>query len=180
MKIIWRNKLLILWYRFFRSKLKKEKLIRISKKSKGVSKILYILPSEKKYAQTSSYFVKNDSEKHKVVINYLIHEKGIQYYSDSIKSNALVFSDRDFNYLGVFKNYRLINKIKSFNYHAVVDLNQSEKQTISFFIIEMNIPIKIGFKSIFSKKIYSVTIQPSSSGFIEKNYEIIQRILGLK
>jgi len=180
MKIIWRNKLLILWYRFFRSKSKKEKLIRIGRKAKGVTKILYLLPSEKNHAQTCSYIVKNDLVKSKIIINYLIHKDGIKYYSENIKKNAIIFSDDDFNYIGVFKNFDLIDKLKRFDYDAIVDLNQSDKQTISFFIIELNIPIKIGFKSILSKKIYTVIIQPSSTGFLEKNYEIIQKILGLK
>jgi len=180
MKITWRNNLLILWYRFFRSKPNVNNLIRIGKDGKGVSSILYLLPSEKKYAQIASHFIKDDLKKGISKINYLIHKDSIRYYSEKVKLNAFMFSDKDFNFIGVFNNFNLIDKIKSSSYNALVDLNQSEEQTISFLSHELDIPIKIGFKSIFSKKLYTVIIKPSSTGFLEKNYEIIEKILGLK
>ena len=65
-------------------------------------------------------------------------------------------------------------------FEAIVDLNQSEEQTISFVSLELDIPIKIGYKSVFSDQIFSIIIKPSSTGFLEKNYEIIEKILGLK
>jgi len=180
MKILWRNNLLILWYRFFRSKPNVNNLIRIGKDGKGVSSILYLLPSEKEYAQIASHFIKDDLGKGILNIKYLIHENSIQYYSEKIKSNLISYSNNDFNYIGVINNSNLLEKIKSSTYDALVDLNQSEEQTMSFLSIELDIPIKIGFKSIFSDKIYSVVIKPSSTGFLEKNYEIIEKILGLK
>ena len=92
----------------------------------------------------------------------------------------ITYSDNDFNYIGVLTNFELLKNIKLSNYEAIVDLNQSEEQTISFISLELDIPIKIGYKSIFSDKIYSIVIKPSSTGFLEKNYEIIEKILGLK
>ena len=180
MKISWRNNLLILWYRFFRSKVNVNNLVRIGKDGEGISNILFLLPAEKKHAQTASHFIKDDLKKESLKINYLIHENGIQYYTDKIKSKTITYSDDDFNYLGVLKNFKLIEEIKLSKYEAIVDLNQSEEQTISFISLELDIPIKIGYKSIFSDSIYSLVIKPSSTGFLEKNYEIIEKILGLK
>ena len=180
MKISWRNNLLILWYRFFRSKTNANNLIRIGKDGKGISSILFYLPAEKEYAQIVSHFIKNDLIGDDLKVNYLIHENGTQFYTDNIKSNTITYSDNDFNYIGVLTNFELLKNIKLSNYEAIVDLNQSEEQTISFISLELDIPIKIGFKSIFSDKIYSIVIKPSSTGFLEKNYEIIEKILGLK
>ena len=46
--------------------------------------------------------------------------------------------------------------------------------------MELDIPIKIGFQSPLADKLYTLVIQRSSTGFLEKNYETIERILGLK
>ena len=59
MKIIWRNNLISLWYRLFRSKSKITKLIRIGAGGKGISSLLFILPSEKRFAQNASHFIKS-------------------------------------------------------------------------------------------------------------------------
>ena len=180
MKISWRNNLLILWYRFFRSKINANNLIRIGKDGKGISNILFFLPAEKKYAQIASHFIKNDLIRDDLKVNYLIHEDGTQFYTDNIKPNTITYSNNDFNYIGVLTNFELINEIKMSKFEAIVDLNQSEEQTISFVSLELDIPIKIGYKSIFSDQIFSIVIKPSSTGFLEKNYEIIEKILGLK
>ena len=62
----------------------------------------------------------------------------------------------------------------------MVDLNQSNEQTLSLLSMELDIPIKIGFQSPLADKLYTLVIQRSSTGFLEKNYETIERILGLK
>ena len=46
-------------------------------------------------------------------------------------------------------------------------------------ILELEIPIKIGFQSKISDKLYSLIIQKSDSGFFENNYHTIEKILGL-
>ena len=180
MKISWRNNLLILWYKFFRSKANAKNLVRIGKEGKGISNILFLLPAEKKFAQIASHFIKSDMKNDVKKVKYLVHEDGIQFYTDKIKSDTMTYSDGDFNYIGVLTNFELINDIKMLKFEAIVDLNQSEEQTISFVSLELDIPIKIGYKSIFSDHLYSIVIKPSSIGFLEKNYEIIEKILGLK
>ena len=180
MKISWRNNLLILWYKFFRSKTNAKNLVRIGKEGKGISSILFLLPSEKKHAQIASHFIKNEKRDNVLKIKYLVHEDGIRFYTDKIKSDIMTYADDDFNYIGVLTNFELINSIKMLKFEAIVDLNQSEEQTISFVSLELDIPIKIGYKSIFSDQIFSIVIKPSSTGFLEKNYAVIEKILGLK
>ena len=58
MKIIWRNNLISLWYRFFRSKSKITKLVRIGIDGKGISSLLFILPSEKDLHKMLLIFIK--------------------------------------------------------------------------------------------------------------------------
>ena len=180
MKIIWRNNLISLWYRLFRSKSKITKLIRIGAGGKGISSLLFILPSEKRFAQNASHFIKSVDNKEDLDVFYLIHQKATYLYSEIISSKIISFSDEDFNFLGIFKNRDIIKKIKSLGFDAVVDLNLSEKQTISFLMLELPSPIKVGFESVFSNKIYSIIIKPSPTGFLEKSFENVEKILGLK
>jgi ADP-heptose:LPS heptosyltransferase len=84
------------------------------------------------------------------------------------------------NWLGAIKSESVLDRIKSFQYDAMVDLNQSNEQTLSLLSMELDIPIKIGFQSPLADKLYTLVIQRSSTGFLEKNYETIERILGLK
>ena len=61
----------------------------------------------------------------------------------------------------------------------MVDLNQEFQLPMATLILELEIPIKIGFKSDIADKLYSLIIQRSDSGFFENNYHTIERILGL-
>ena len=83
------------------------------------------------------------------------------------------------NWLGAIKSESVLDRIKSFQYDAMVDLNQSNEQTLSLLSMELDIPIKIGFQSPLADKLYTLVIQRSSTGFLEKNYETIERVLGL-
>ena len=82
MKIIWRNNLISLWYRLFRSKSKITKLIRIGADGKGISSLLFILPSEKRFAQNASHFIKSVDNRKDLDVFYLTHQKAIYFYSE--------------------------------------------------------------------------------------------------
>jgi hypothetical protein len=44
----------------------------------------------------------------------------------------------------------------------------------------LDIPVKVGFQSPLSDRLYSMVIEPSQTGFLEKNYETIEKVLGLE
>ena len=50
---------------------------------------------------------------------------------------------------------------------------------MAMMILELEIPIKIGFQSDLADKLYSLIIQRADSGFFENNYHTIEQILGL-
>ena len=43
-------------------------------------------------------------------------------------------------------------------------------------MLELPSPIKVGFESVFSNKIYSIIIKPSPTGFLEKSFENVEKI----
>ena len=180
MKIPWRIQFLFWWYTLLRRKFNHERVIKIGKKGQGASKILFLLPAEKEHAQIASHFVKRDFVDDNLQVRYAVHQDGIQYYPDQLKPYIISFSNDDMNWLGAIVSESVLDRIKSIQYDAMVDLNQSNEQTLSLLSMELDIPVKIGFQSPLSDKLYSLVIQRSTTGFLETNYETIERILGLK
>ena len=179
MKIPWRIQFLFWWYTLLRRKFNHERVIKIGKKGRGASKILFLLPAEKEHAQIASHFVKRDFVDDTLQVRYVVHQEGIQYYSDQLKPDIISFSNDDMNWLGAIVSESVLDRIKSIRYDAMVDLNQSDEQTLSLLSMELDIPVKIGFQSPLSDKLYSLVIQRSTTGFLETNYETIERILGI-
>jgi len=179
MKIPWRIQFLFWWYTLLRRKFNHERVIKIGKKGRGASKILFLLPAEKEHAQIASHFVKRDFVDDNLQVRYAVHQDGIQYYPDQLKPYIISFSNDDMNWLGAIVSESVLDRIKSIQYDAMVDLNQSDEQTLSLLSMELDIPVKIGFQSPLSDKLYTLVIQRSTTGFLETNYETIERILGL-
>jgi len=180
MKIPWRIQFLFWWYALLRRKNNHERVIKIGKKGQGASKILFLLPAEREYAQIASHFVKRDFVDETLQVQYVVHQEGIQYYSDQLKPNIISFSSNDMNWLGAIVSESVLDRVKSIQYDAMVDLNQSGEQALSLLSMELDIPVKIGFQSSLSDKLYTLVIQRSTTGFLETNFETIERILGLK
>ena len=179
MKIPWRIQFLFWWYTLLRRKYNQGHVIKIGKKGRGASKILFLLPAEKEHAQIASHFVKRDFVDDTLQVRYVVHQDGIQYYSDQLKPDIISFSNDDMNWFGTIVSESVLDRIKSIRYDAMVDLNQSDEQTLSLLSMELDIPVKIGFQSPLSDKLYTLVIQPSTTGFLETNYETIERILGI-
>ena len=173
-------KLLFCWYKIFRSNIVKDSTIRISKKGKGVKSVVFLLPNEKKQAQLASHFIKHDDKKNKFYFNYILHEDSLHYYNPSIIPNAHIIKKDDINWLGAIISKKTIKKINDLSFDAIVDLNQSHNQNLSFILIYLNIPIKVGFQAEFSNFLYSIIIESKSIGFLEDNFKTIEKILGLE
>jgi hypothetical protein len=58
-------------------------------------------------------------------------------------------------------------------------MNQTFNQALMLLAFDLDVPVKIGFQSPFADKCYTMVIQRSASGFLENNYETIERVLGL-
>ena len=72
MKISFKIKLLFYWYKIFRSNHKIDYLIKISKGGKGVKRVAFLLPNDKKEAQLAAHFIKNDEFERQMLSGELI------------------------------------------------------------------------------------------------------------
>ena len=179
MEIPWRIQLHLWWYRLKGKRNTHHPLIKIGKKGKGISSILFLLPSEKAYAPIAAHFIKKDEEAMDKKMGFVVHENGSHYYLEHLKQNMITFSDNDLNKFGLINSPAILDRIKSFQYDAMVDLNQTLDQPLSLLALELDIPMKIGFQSPIADQLYTLVIQPTPNGFLEKNYETIERLLGL-
>ncbi|MFL3007160.1 MAG: hypothetical protein ACJZ10_04090 [Candidatus Neomarinimicrobiota bacterium] len=180
MKISLKIKLLFYWHKIFKSNVIKDSIIKISKKGKGVKSVIFLLPDEKKQAQLAAHFTKYDDKKSKFHFSYILHEDSLSYYNKSIIPNAHIIKKDNINWFGALTSKKTIKKINDLNFDAIVDLNQSHNQNLSFILKDLNIPIKVGFQAEFSNFLYSIIIESKSIGFVEDNYITIERILGLE
>ncbi len=179
MKIPFRIKLILLWYKYFRKKVGFNKVKRISNNSKSMNNILFFLPAEKEFAQISAHFIKPNYKNDHLKINFVVHQKGLDFYQDDLFSKMIVYNDEDLNWLGAISSKEIINRINQINYDALVDLNQSINQPLSLLSLEIDIPNKIGFETPISNHLYSIEIELQKKGFIEQNYLMIEKILGI-
>tara|TARA_B100001248_G_scaffold208731_1_gene162770 strand:- start:1363 stop:1905 length:543 start_codon:yes stop_codon:yes gene_type:complete len=180
MKISLKIRLLFYWQKIFKSKVYKESLIKISKGGKGVKSVIFLLPSEKKQAQIASHFIKNDDKKNNFRFHYILLEQSLPFYSENIIPNAHIIKEDDMNWFGVINSRSIVDKINKLKFDAIVDLNKSHNQNLSFIINDLNIPIKVGFQSEFSRFLYSIILESNSGGFMEENYLKIENILGIE
>lgn len=156
-----------------------EKLVRISQGGAGANSILFLLPAEREYAQIAAHFVKRNMENETRHIRYVVHQKGLPFYSEHLKPFIISYTDKDLNWWGAIKSSSVLDRIKTNNYDALVDMNQTFNQALMLLAFDLDVPVKIGFQSPFADKCYTMVIQRSASGFLENNYETIERVLGL-
>lgn len=180
MKISFKIKLLFYWYKIFRSSHKIDSLIKISKGGEGVKRVAFLLPNDKKEAQLAAHFIKDDDKKNKFHFSYIVHEDSLPLYQSSIIPNTFILTNDDMNWLGAVNSKNIIDKINNSKFDAIVDLNRSHNQNFSFILMDLTIPIKVGFQDEFSNYLYTITIQSKSIGFLEENFIMIEKILGLR
>jgi len=179
MKIPIRIKILLFYYKLFHKKFYSSPLVKIGESGKGVTSILFFLPSERTHAQVISHLIKKNNDYDSLRFKYVLHQDSLTYYQDIPKHEILTFSDNDLNWFGAIKSKFIIKKIDQENYDALVDLNQSFDQTLSLLSIQLIIPIKIGFQSPISDQLYTVVVELEKNSFLESSYHTIENILGI-
>ena len=179
MKITWRLRFLFWWYLDFKYEIPKNEIFKIHKSGKGIKKLLFFLPLEKKNAQLASYFIKKSEKEKNIERNYFIHERALKYYSENILGDSIIYNDDDLNLFGILKTTSIINQINKKKYDALVDLNQDNNRLISLICIKLKIPIRIGFKSPLADNLYTLIIESSEKSFLEKNYKMIEKLLNI-
>ena len=179
MKIPIQFRLLLKWKNLFND-LNKSPKVSISKEGKGVKSVLFLLPESFQEAKLANYLVKVDNIEPEYIFGYVCNEKSKNHYSHSSNVKFMTYSDLDLNYFGTIKSDLLLDQIKQINYDAVVDLNTNFCAATSMLAFEINSKLKIGFDSIIANKIYTIVLEQNPEGFLEGNFKMIKRLLGIR
>ena len=167
------------WKNIFK-KHKNPPKIKISKEGRGVKSILFFLPEKKEDAKIAHYLIKTDNPLPDYNIGFVCNKNSMSFYQNSINAEIFSYNDNDLNYFGVIKDEALLNQIRSMSYDALVDLNTNFCAPTSMLAFELEVPLKIGFDSIIANKLYSVTLERNENKFLENNFEMIERLLGIE
>ena len=170
---------LLYWKNVFK-KHKNPPKIKISKEGRGVKSILFFLPEKKEDAKIAHYLIKTDNPLPDYNIGFVCNENSMSFYPNSINAKIFSYNDNDLYYFGGIKDEALLNQIRSISYDALVDLNTNFCAPTSMLAFELEIPLKIGFDSIIANKLYTVTLERNQNKFLENNFQMIERLLGLE
>ena len=172
-------RVLLYWKNIFK-KHKKPPKIKISKDGRGVKSILFFLPEKKEDAKIAHYLIKTDNPLPDHNVCFICNENSMPYYQNSINAKFISYNEDDLDYFGVIKREGFLEQIRSSDYNALVDLNTSFCSPTSMLAYELEIPLKIGFDSIIADKLYTVTLERNENKFLENNFQMIERLLGLE
>ena len=172
-------RVLLYWKNIFK-KHKKPPKIKISKEGKGVRSILFFLPEKKEDAKIAHYLIKTDNPLPDYNIGFVCNENSMSFYPNSINAKFFSYNDNDLNYFRIIEDKSFLNQIELMSFDALVDLNTSFCATTSMLAFELEIPLKIGFDSIIANKLYTVTLERNENKFLENNFEMIERLLGIE
>jgi len=172
-------RVLLYWKKIFK-KYKKPPKIKISKEGRGFNSILFLLPEKKEDAKIANYLIKTDNPLQNHNIGFVCNENSKSFYPNSINATVYSYNNNDVNYFGIINSDTFLDKIKSMPYNALVDLNTSFCAATSMLAFELEIPLKIGFDSVIANKLYTVTLERNENKFLENNFQMIERLLGLE
>tara|TARA_Y100000996_G_scaffold325027_1_gene261093 strand:- start:83 stop:625 length:543 start_codon:yes stop_codon:yes gene_type:complete len=170
----------LLYWKIIFKKHKNPPKIKISKEGRGVRSILFFLPEKKEDAKIAHYLIKTDNPLPDYNIGFVCNENSMSFYPNSINAKFFSYNGNDLNYFGVIDKKTLLDQIKLMSFDALVDLNTSFCAPTSMLAFELEIPLKIGFDSIIANKLYTVTLERNENKFLENNFEMIERLLGIE
>ena len=171
-------KIYLLWKNLLN---KKEDIhqIRISKEGRGVRSILFFLPEKIQDAKIVNYLVKVENPLPGYDIGLVCNEKSKIFYPHIDNVKLFTFNDEDLNYFGTIKSVSFMDKIRSKNYDAIVDLNIVFCAATTMLAFELDSPLKIGFDSIVNRKIFTITLERKKNTFLENYFSRILDLLGV-
>ena len=171
-------KIYLLWKNLF-SKKGDIHQIKISKEGRGVRSILFFLPEKIQDAKIVNYLVKVENPLPGYDIGLVCSERSKIFYPHIDNVKLFAFNDEDLNHFDTIKSISFIDKIRSKNYDAIVDLNTGFCAAATMLAFELDAPLKIGFDSIVNRKIFNITLERKENTFLESYFSRILSLLGV-
>ena len=115
-------------------------------------------------------------EKSTKKITFLLKDSICSFYSDDIIKKSLKYTYNDMSTLGLPTEI-FIEKILSYNFENIIDLNASFSRFGAFLTFYCNPKVRMGFNYDNSKKYYNVILDSNYQQDLEGTFKMIKQFI---
>ena len=109
-------------------------------------------------------------------ITFLLKDSICSFYSTDIINKSIIYTYNDMNTLGLPRKI-FIEKIKSYNFENIVDLNATFSRFGAFLTFYCYPKVKMGFNYDNSKKYYNVILDSNYQQDLEGTFKMIKQFI---
>lgn len=109
-------------------------------------------------------------------ITFLLKDSICSFYSNDIINKSIIYTYNDMNTLGLPRKI-FIEKIKSYNFENIVDLNATFSRFGAFLTFYCYPKVKMGFNYDNSKKYYNVILDSNYQQDLEGTFKMIKQFI---
>ena len=153
------------------TKYRKYKFINESR-SQFNGETLVILPDCDIAFEMAQLFYERSNEN----ITFLVKDSICSFYSTDIINKSIIYTYNDMNTLGLPRKI-FIEKIKSYNFENIVDLNATFSRFGAFLTFYCYPKVKMGFNYDNSKKYYNVILDSNYQQDLEGTFKMIKQFI---
>jgi len=140
--------------------------------------VVYFLPEKEQFTRLAIQYL-NNLNKHNLEIKLICRSSVSELFNVSVGNSDIFISDKQLNRFGL-PHPSTTDKMNRVVTDAVVDLNPDFDPVHGILMQKINSPLKIGFESHWSQKLFTITLTANNNGYMENQYHQINNLLGIQ
>ena len=164
----------------YKISLKKEnnRSIKLGLGGNKIRTVAYFLPEKEQFTRLAIHYL-NNLNKHNLEIKLICRSSVSELFNVSVSHPDIFISDKQLNRFGLPHPSTTV-KMNQVVADAVVDLNPDFDPVHGILMQKINSPLKIGFESHWSQKLFTITLTANNNGYMENQYHQINNLLGIQ
>ena len=140
--------------------------------------VAYFLPEKEQFSRMAIHYL-NNLNKHNLEIKLICRSSVSELFNVSVSHPDIFISDKQLNRFGL-PHPSTKDEMNQVITDAVVDLNPDFDPVHGILMHKINSPLKIGFESNWSQKLFTITLTANNNGYMENQYHQINNLLGIQ
>ncbi len=140
--------------------------------------VAYFLPEKEQFSRMAIHYL-NNLNKHNLEIKLICRSSVSELFNLSIHHSDIFISDKQLNRFGL-PHPSTKHKMNQIVTDAAVDLNPEFDPVHGTLMQKINSPLKIGFESHWSQKLFTITLTANYNGHMKNQYHQINQLLGIQ
>ena len=140
--------------------------------------VVYFLPEKEQFTRLAIQYL-NNLNKHNLEIKLICRSSVSELFNVSVGNSDIFISDKQLNRFGL-PHPSTTDKMNQVVTDAVVDLNPDFDPVHGILMQKINSPLKIGFESHWSQKLFTITLTANNNGYMKNQYHQINNLLGIQ